>query len=75
VKPELKEYKFKKKTLNNLIKYIQETVSTIYISWTYDCDIIYNMLITLQMRLKSKKDVRRMELINKLIKLRDNLKT
>ena len=38
----------------------------------YDCDTVNDMLVALQKRLKPKKDVRRRELINKLIKLRDN---
>jgi hypothetical protein len=47
--------------------HIQETVSSTYISWTYDCDTVYEMLVALQKRLKPKKDVRRRELINKLM--------
>ena len=35
---------------------------------------VYEMLVALQKRLKPKKDVRRRELINKLIELRDNPK-
>jgi hypothetical protein len=38
----------------------------------YDCDTVYEMLVSLQKRLKPKKDVRRRELINKFIKLRDH---
>jgi hypothetical protein len=57
-----------------MVKHIQETVFTTYISWTYDCDTVYDMLIVLQKRLKPKKDVRQRELIKKLIKLRDNPK-
>jgi hypothetical protein len=56
-----------------MVTHIQETVSSTYISWTYDCDTVYEMLVALQKRLKPKKDVRRRELINKLIELRDNL--
>jgi hypothetical protein len=74
VKPELKEYEPKKRALNDLIKHIQETVFTTYISWIYDCDTVYDMLVALQQRLKAKKNVRRRELINKLNKLRDNPK-
>jgi hypothetical protein len=48
VKPELKEYELKKKrALNELVKHIQETVSSTYISWTYDCDTVYEMLVAL----------------------------
>jgi hypothetical protein len=38
----------------------------------YDCDTVYEMLVSLQKRLKPKKDVRRRGLINKFIKLRDH---
>jgi hypothetical protein len=69
VKPEYREFELKEKALNEMVKHIQETVSTTYISWTYDCDTVYDMLVALQKRLKPKKDVRREELINKLIKL------
>jgi len=55
-----------------MVKHIQETVSSTYISWTYDCDTVYEMLVSLQKRLKPKKDVRRRGLINKFIKLRDH---
>jgi hypothetical protein len=75
VKPTLKEYELKKKALNEMVKHIQETVPSTYLSWTYDCDTVYDMLIALQKRLKPKKDVRQRELIEKLIKLRDNPKS
>jgi hypothetical protein len=55
VKPQRKEFELKEKVLNELVKHIQETVSTIYISWTYDCDTVYEMLVVLQKRLKPKK--------------------
>lgn len=74
-KPELKEYELKERALNELVKHIQETVSATYISWTYDRDTVYEMLVALQKRLKPKDDVRRRELIDKLIKLRDNPKS
>ena len=66
-KPELKEYELKRKALNEMVTHIQETVSSTYISWTYDCDTVYEMLVALRKRLKPKKDVRRRELINKLM--------
>ena len=75
VKPQRKKFELKGKALNELVKHIQETVSTTYISWTYDCDTVYDMLVALQKRLKPKKNVRRRELIDKLIKLRDHPKT
>jgi hypothetical protein len=75
VKPKLREFELKERALNEMVKHIQETVSSTYLSWTYDCNTVYDMLVALQMRLKPKKDVRRMELINRLIKLRDNPKT
>jgi len=75
VKPQLKEFQLKERALNEMVKHIQETVSSTYISWTYDCSTVYDILVALQKRLKPKKDVRRRELIDKLIKLRDNLKS
>ena len=75
VKPEQREFEQKERALNEMVKHIQETVSSTYLSWTYDCDTVYDMLVALQMRLKPKKDVRRMELINRRIKLRDNPKS
>jgi hypothetical protein len=74
-KPELKEFELKERALTEMVKHIQETVSSTYISWTYDCDTVYEMLVALQRRLKPKDDVRRRELINKLIKLRDHPKS
>jgi hypothetical protein len=74
IKPEQKEFEQKERALNEMVKHIQETVSSTYLSWTYDCDTVYDMLVALQARLKPKKDVRRRELINRLIKLRDNPK-
>jgi hypothetical protein len=54
-----------------MVKHIQETVSSTYISWMYDCDTVYKMLVSLRKRPKPK-DIRRRELINKLIKLQDH---
>ena len=75
VKPQRKEFELKEKALNELVKHIQETVSTTYMSWTDDCDTIYEISVALQKRLKPKKDVRRRELIDKLINLRDQPKS
>ena len=74
IKPEYREFKLKEKALNKIVRHIQDTVSATYISWMYNCDTVYDILVALQKRLKPKKDVYRMELINKLIKLRDNPK-
>jgi hypothetical protein len=71
VKPEVKEFELKEKALTEMVKHIQETVSSTYVSWMYDCDTVYEMLAALQKRLKPRKDVRRRELTNKPIKLRD----
>jgi hypothetical protein len=60
-KPELKEFELKERALTEMVKHIQETVSSTYISWTYDCDTVYEMLVALQRRLKPKDDVRRRE--------------
>jgi hypothetical protein len=75
VKPQRKEFELKEKALNELEKHIQQTVSTTYMSWTDDCDTVYEMSVALQKRLKHKKDVRRRELIHKLINLRDHPKS
>jgi hypothetical protein len=54
-KPEVKEFELKEKALTEMVKHIQETVSSTSISWTYDCDTVYEMLVALRKRLKPKK--------------------
>jgi hypothetical protein len=45
IKPEVREYELKEKALTEMVKHIQETVSSTYISWRYDCDTVYEMLV------------------------------
>jgi len=47
VKHKLKEFELKEKAMNEMVKHIQETVSSTYLSWTYDCDTVYDMLVAL----------------------------
>ena len=51
VKPKVREFELKEKALNEMVKHIQETVSSTYLSWTYDCNTVYDMLVALQKRL------------------------
>ena len=47
VKHKLKEFELKEKAMNEMVKHIQETVSSTYLSWTYDCDTVYDMPVAL----------------------------
>jgi hypothetical protein len=73
-KPEVKKYETRKRALDETVKHIQETVSTTYITRTYKCNGPYEILVSLQKRLKPKKDERQREIINTINKLNDNPK-
>ena len=61
-------------SLYEMVKHVQETVSTTYIARTYKCNGPYEMLVSLQKRLKPKKDERQREIINTINTLNDNPK-
>jgi hypothetical protein len=64
-KKQLNSHKQKELAMLNLCTYIQETVSRTYLTYTFEHDTAYDMLISLKERVAPTDQARKMELVNR----------
>jgi hypothetical protein len=63
-------YDRQKAAIATLRSFIQETISRIYLTYTFDCDTPYDMLVALKQRVAPTDQARKIELINQYQKLK-----
>jgi hypothetical protein len=63
-KHDLTIYKQKNAVLEALQSFIQELISQIYLTYMFDCETSYNMLIALKTHIVSMNQAQKMKLIN-----------